>query len=110
VLTLDRDVTLRVAATFAYLGGRPVAHPFLGEHCRLDEDGYVLTEPGRAVVPGARGLFVAGDLAAESPGGVAAAVGQGAIAVRGRGGIWAYVRGLRNDREAAERAAAERLL
>lgn len=84
--------TVQASALFVFIGARP-ATEFLGEQVARDADGYVLTGsdvPEAALRSGHRpkvletcvpGIFAAGDVRAGSSKRVAAAVGEGAVAV-----------------------------
>jgi thioredoxin reductase (NADPH) len=82
---------IEAKAMFVFIGAEPHVR-WLGEQVALDDHGYILTGPGAAPNVGDRqpmflettepGVFAAGDVRSGSTKRVAAAVGEGAMAVR----------------------------
>jgi thioredoxin reductase (NADPH) len=93
LLVEDRDGgerrTVEARALFVFIGAEPHTH-WLSEWVRLDSGGYVLTGKAAAcdgqepmlLETSCPGVFAVGDVRSGSVGRVAAAVGEGAMAIR----------------------------
>jgi thioredoxin reductase (NADPH) len=78
--------TLPVSHLFSFIGADPNTEWLAGSGVRLDDKGFVVTDPadgGGALGAGAPGVFAIGDVRAGSTKRVAAAVGEGAQVVAG---------------------------